>query len=105
MAVIMQERAKREQEEIDRLVAMPLWSRAVAYLSETFGSGTPVTSGGSDALVGAAPGFEASAQGAGQCSGAASGQCSGDASCSSHSAPQLLTQRAMPEEQTAPFPG
>ena len=103
MAVIMQERAKREQEEIDRLVAMPLWSRAVAYLGETFGSGTPLSSSGSDALVGAAPGSEGSAQGAGQCSGAASGRCSGDASCSSHSAPELLTQRAMPEERTAPF--
>ena len=99
----MQERAKREQEEIDRLVAMPLWSRAVAYLGETFGSGTPLSSSGSDALVGAAPGSEGSAQGAGQCSGTASGRCSGDASCSSHSAPELLTQRAMPEERTVPF--
>ena len=105
MAVIMQERAKREQEEIDRLVSMPLWSRAVAYLGETFGPGTLSTSGGlSNALVGAAPGSSASAPGSGKCSGAASGQCSGDASCSSHSSPELLTQRAMPEERTAPTP-
>ena len=39
MAVIMQERARREREEIDRLMAMPLWSRAVAYLSEGLGLG------------------------------------------------------------------
>ena len=104
VAVIMQERARREREEIDRLMAMPLWSRAVAYLSEGLGLGTAVHSRRSDALPGVPPRSEGSAHGAGQCSGGgASGECSGGASCSSHSA-ALPAQRAMPEERTAPTP-
>ena len=55
MAVIMQERARREREEIDRLMAMPLWSRAVAYLSEGLGLGTAVHSRRSNALPGVPP--------------------------------------------------
>ena len=102
MAVIMQERERREREEIDRLMAMPLWSRAVAYLSEGLGLGTAVHSRRSDALPGVPPRSEGSAHG--QCSGVgASGECSGGASCSSHSS-ALPAQRAMPEERTAPTP-
>ena len=91
VAAIMHERARKEQEEIERLVSMPVWSRALAYLGEAFGSS-------------AHEGSARSASGTGQCSGAASGECSGAASCSSHSAPELPAQLAMPEERAAPTP-